>query len=125
MLIGQTIFSATTSATVYYSPWFPRGGNRGRMTCNVVAAMNVDDFKIVVESKNSESDDVVTGANTWTSGSITLTANSETSWKAGASVDSTDPGLLELVRFRYELKADSGALGRIHFRMLPPQWFTN
>lgn len=135
MIIGECIIAATDTLqetyTVYYSPWFPRGGNAATFVCEVIATTNIAEFLIDVQTKNSEQSDneqdTFSPAN-GASNSITLTSNTATKFTVGAALNSTaSNGILELVRFRYQIIADEGFSGRgfAHFRMLNPSWLTN
>ncbi len=38
MIIGQALLSDdSTTGDVYFSPWFPRGGNKAVMSCDLIA----------------------------------------------------------------------------------------
>ena len=125
MLIGQTIFGEDSAATDFYTPWFPRGGNRAIMTCNLLNDMNLSTLTIFVQTKNSEqSDDEASEPVGWSQAITAGTSN--TSWDAGAALsDTTNAGFKELVRFRMSIRASSGNIALAHIRMLQPQWFTN
>ena len=127
MIIGQALLSQdSTSGNVYYSPWFPRGGNKAVFSCEVIASANttsdIDTFHVQVQTKNAEDSDkdsVDLGSAT----SITLgTDENITSFQAGASLSSTDQGFKELVRFQYTVRAKASGLAWVHFRMLNPSW---
>lgn len=129
MPIGQTLRAPTSATEVtYFSPWFSRGGNKCTLTCDVIASDGLTHFKIAVQTKNSEQSDKDQSTFVPQSGgatTMTLTTNSQTRWQVGANLDSANNGFLELVRFKYQVKADSGKHGWVHFRMLDPQWLTN
>ena len=130
MIIGETLFSEDSAdGDTYFSPWFPRGGNLMACTCEVIqvaAGANISAFTIQVQTKNKDQSDMSAASLLSTAQSITLTAGSYTKFNAGASLDSTtDQGVLELVRFCYKVKAQSGKLAWVHFRMLNPSWLSN
>lgn len=128
MHIGQVLIAAESAISNYYSPWFPRGGNGAKMACQVIADGGLDDFSILVQTKNSEDDDAAAVA-FGTAQTITRgTAYKVTAWDVGTTVDGTGAGMKELVRFKYIVEGPTtpgSIMGWVHFRMLAPQWLTN
>lgn len=132
MLLGQTLCGIDDTTVAFYSPWFPRGGNLAKFTCQVFASADIsgggEAFKITVETKNvDDSDkDVVTPQG---GGLQTITLASPpvlTTWEVGANLSSGNTGFLELVRFKYWLISETSDVEPwVHFRMLNPIWLTN
>lgn len=134
MLLGQTLRAVTGNGTltsVYWSPWMPRLGTKAVFGCNHIASAGLDSFKIVVETKRSEDDNRAdsieeVGASAAT---ITLTADSVTTFERGNKLDgsdgSTDYGFRDLIRFKYIVKSSVDVRGWVHFRMLDPSWETD
>ena len=79
MIIGETLF-AKDSGSTYYSPWFPRQGNRARFTCNYLTGNSVSSLSISVETKSSEEMDADADTAEGGTQTITQTAASDTSW---------------------------------------------
>jgi len=130
MIIGQTLVAQNESpANVYFSPWFPRGGNMATFTCDVIAvsaSADITSFAVEVETKNAEDGD--NDADSLIGGgghTITLTAGTPTTFSAGQPLDSASQGFKQLVRFRYELTAKASTTAYIHFRMLNPERYSN
>ena len=128
-LVGKFEQGEPDTIAVYYSPWFPRGGNRARFTCNIIDYDAMDYMKITVQTKTSDESD--SGASTvsgWEEdidldGGSPPAANSDVSWLAGAALNSTSSaGFEDLVRLKYELRSNAKD-GWVHFRMLATQWF--
>jgi hypothetical protein len=119
MFIGAPLL-ATTDATTYYTPWFPRGGDALQATIELLQASNIASISVYTETKNSE--DVDNDAKASSAHAMTST-NSGTieSWKPSAG---TWDGALELVRFKIVLSSSSG-LGFAAAQMLTPAWVTN
>jgi len=130
MIIGQSLFSQSTTGTVYFSPWFPRGGNAATFACEVIASADttadIDMFTIQVQTKNAEDSDM-SAVDVGTGASITLgTDEKVTNFEAGGKLSSaTDQGFKELVRFQYTVKAKTNGRAWVHFRMLNPAWLSN
>lgn len=83
-------------------------------------------FTIDVYTKNAEdSDKAPNVAGAIASQSITLTAGTRTQVEAGANLDSTSDGLLELVRLKYSVTGDTNVGGYVHFRILNMTWLYN
>ena len=127
MIIGQALLSQnSTTGNVYYSPWFPRGGNKAVFSCELIASADttndIDAFNIEVETKNAEDSDkdaVTLGS----ANSITLgTDENITSFESGAGLSSASQGFKELARFKYTVTAKANGLAWVHFRMLHPSW---
>lgn len=131
MILGQLLDGTPNTTTAYFSPWFPRGGNLAKFTCQVFASESLSGgsefFRILVQTKNSEDSDK--GAITpqgGTAQTMSLTALALTTWEVGANLSSANTGFLELVRFKYELvSATAGTEPWVHFRILNPVWLTN
>lgn len=126
MILGGLLIGKS-AATNYYSPWFPRGGNGAKMTCEVIADNGLDSFKILVETKNSDQgDNSATELNGPNGETITLgTVYNRHDFDVGDDVDGGTQGCLELVRFKYIVDGPASGIGWVHFRMLEPQWLTN
>ena len=93
-----------------FSPWFPRGGDTGAFTLEVVAISGAT-ITVSVFTKSSET--VGDGSNANAGVSLSLTAvNRDTDVWTGT--------LNELVRYRYVVSGETGDW--VLFRMLPPVW---
>lgn len=130
MIIGQLLDGNEDGSTTYYSPWFPRGGNRAVFACEVINTDQLLSFAVSVQTKNSESSDKDAGTfvpNNGANNAITLSAGTITTFTVGAALDDTaNNGFLELVRFVYTLYDETaGSRPWVHFRMLNPIWLTN
>lgn len=117
MIIGQHLAANTTDQGVqryYYTPWFPRGGNNGTFTLDVIDASPTASITVTVQTKNSEEVDpgVPIGS---LSVPATIAAGQHSSLLAGA---------LELVRFEILVTGDPVA-DWVHCRMLNVTWQTN
>ena len=123
MFIGEVLSGKTSGQAHYFSEWFPRRGNRARFTFNLVETDNLTELKVAIQTKNVEqSDDERVYATGGTNHPMTLSADSILSFTAGAALgDTSDAGLLELVRVQYIVTGH----GFGHIRALDPQWFTN
>ena len=117
MIIGTTLLAKSSSAaTVVYSPWFPRRGDAMTFVLDVISIDNAT-IDVSAYTKNSQSIDPGTAA------SGTSISETATTGTAPASARVND--LLEWVRFKYEVTADPGTDGFVHFRMREPSWETN
>lgn len=125
MIIGQTLhaLNGSPATTTYYTPWFSRGGNLLGVAADIIQFEDIDTFIVVVETKNSEQDDKAASA--LKTENITPSIGIH-KFKAGVVLSSGDPGVLELVRYRFDLSVTSSETdGWIHVRMLNPTWLTN
>lgn len=129
MLIGDSIHANSGETKTYYSPWFPRGGNGGNFSCQVIAQGHLASFEITVQTKNSEQPDA--SAHSYTAQVIAMNDYQVTTWfrgddtnASGVNPGSTAQGMLELVRFKYVVVGDLDA-GYAHFRMMVPAWLRN
>ena len=130
MILGQLLNGTPSTTTVFFSPWFPRGGNLAKFTCEVFASEGLgggsEFFRISVQTKNTEDSDKASitpqggGAQ-----NMTLTALALTTWEVGAGPSSANTGFLELVRFKYELVNTTGGEPWVHLRILNPVWLSN
>lgn len=130
MILGQLLDGVSATTTTYYSPWFPRGGNLAKFTCQVFAFDGLsgggEKLQIGVETKNSEESDKDAVLMSGTPVNITLTILASTTWEAGANLSSANPGFKELVRFKYQIVSTSeGAEPWVHIRVLNPVWLSN
>jgi hypothetical protein len=131
MILGQLLDGRPNATVTYFSPWFARGGNLAKFTCQVFALEALSGgsqgLKISVQTKNSEDSDkdAVTpqggGAQT-----MSLTPLDLTVWEVGANLGDVTVGFLELVRFKYQLISTTAATEPwVHFRVLNPAWLNN
>ena len=131
MLIGVTVFSQTTGGKIYFSPWFPRGGNSATFACEMIACADttndIDTFSVQVQTKNSEDADMDAVDLLVSPQAITLSTDEGiTSFNAGAKLSDTgNQGMKALVRFKYIVKAKNNGRAWVHFRMLNPAWRSN
>lgn len=127
MFDAQTIQKFGSGAdTVVYSPWFPRGGDYGVFTMEVVAigGSNSPTLAVGLVQKNSDEtgdgDPVPTG-----------TVNFERTSAGRTSVDFTAgmgagafAGFEQLVRYEFTLSGGaSNETSYVTFRMLAPVWY--
>jgi hypothetical protein len=131
MLIGVTIQSDSTGGDIYFSPWFPRGGNSAVFACEMIACADttndIDTFTVQVQTKNAEDSDMDAVDLLVSPQSIGLgTDEGVTSFSAGAKLSDTgNQGMKALVRFKYMVKAKADGRAWVHFRMLNPAWRSN
>lgn len=131
MIIGVTLHSQSTTGKVYFSPWFPRGGNSATFACEVIACADttndIDTFSIQVQTKNAEDSDLDAVDLLGSPQSITLgTDENITNFQAGAKLsDTVNQGMKALVRFKYIVKSKVNGRAWVHFRMLNPAWRSN
>lgn len=114
MIIGQTLMGSSSN---YFSPWFPRQGDRAVFSAQIVAISSTSTLTVVVETKNTEDTD--SAATQPANGTFSGTAASVISSGAASPV----AGLKELVRFKYAV--NDAASKFCHFRVLPPSWERN
>lgn len=130
MILGQLIVGIANTTVTYYSPWFTRGGNLAKFSCQVVAYDDLagsDKFQIGVETKNSEdSDKTVTTPQGGAAVAMTLSPLTIKTWQVGANLSSANVGFLELVRFKYQIvSVNANKEPWVHIRMLNPVWLSN
>ncbi len=119
MLIGQSLLAITSGDTVYYTPWFPRGGNALTVVVEVLRASGATTkFECQVQTKNQEDADSAA-----TSVGTAISVNSSTTQYKTTSARRTN-GCKELVRYAYSIRA-SGSPCWIHMRTNPPIWEPN
>lgn len=117
MLLGQTVIVPTT-ATTYYSPWYPRRGDAMRPAVQYFnKSGTISTFTCQVQTKNREDSDQ--SAVNLGSAVTVATASGGQVTVGGTNIT----GCLELVRFRYTLGAASTRW--VHFRGLDPLWMPN
>lgn len=118
-LIGTTLIYPT----VTYSPWFPRTGDAATFVLELLTTtiVSAGDFKVTVETKNTEQDDNIPAGQQTAFPSIQVPTSPTTVARTSKRVD----GLLELVRFKFEWATSLTAGTFAHFRMLPPMWEVN
>ena len=92
MIIGVNLRSDdSTNGDTYFSPWFPRSGNKAVFSCDLINAApsgNIDEFSVQVQTKNSEDSDKDAVDLLGTAQAVTITAGTITSFEAGAGLDS-------------------------------------
>jgi hypothetical protein len=113
MFPGQWIHADVADTTTLYSPWFPRGGDQGIFTYEVMVIIGGGAFSVDVLDKNTED----TGNGSSASASFAQVGTT-TFYKSGVISN-----LEELVRFRFVLAAETNA-ATVLFRMLAPTWFS-
>lgn len=108
---------AEQQPVLVYSPWFPREGDNGRFTLEVVA---ISEATITLEVFHKNTED--TGDGTAYGDATNILFDN----KSGRTTQEWT-GLKELVRFRYEVlphsEAPDGTVGWVLFRLLRPVWF--
>jgi hypothetical protein len=126
MYDAQTMLVQGNGNTSFYGPWFPRGGNYGIFSLEVVA-LGVDgtpNLRVTLMEKNAS--DAGNGQD----------VSGVTFERASVGIASTDysfdveasgfQGFEELIRYRYELVITGGsgsATNWVTFRMLSPSWY--
>jgi hypothetical protein len=129
MILGQLIRTVQGGTSTYYSPWFPRLGTRAVFACNPIGFAELEHFKIKVQTRKAEDDNLsATIKEVGTAETVSLgSADSVHTFARGNTIDGpgSGQGFLELVRFVYKVKSNSGNRGWVHFRMLNPGWLTN
>lgn len=127
MILGQLLDGIASTTSTYFSPWFPRGGNLAKFTCQVFEFDEIDKFQISVQTKNSEdSDKDATAPQGGSAQNMTLTQLALTTWEVGANLSSANAGFKELVRFKYEVVSLTASTEPwVHFRVLNPLWLSN
>jgi hypothetical protein len=113
MFPGHWIHAANGGTTTLYSPWFPRGGDEGVFTYELMVSEGGGTFSVDVLDKNTE--DTGDGV----SASASFSQVGSTDFHTSEPV----PKLEELVRFKYVLTTES-ADATVLFRMLAPTWFS-
>lgn len=120
--------STTTVTTTVFSPWFPRGGDYGLFTLEVIKFSDgsaSSSLKVEMTHKNSSDpgngDDIGSSANTINGDATTLrvTKNMDTNV-------SLFTGFKELVRYKFTFTRTSSTTDVSYwamFRMLPPVWY--
>ena len=126
MIIGETLAAPLQGYTgVYFSPWFPRGGNAAIFQFDMIVAYNMSSVTVDIETKNTEDDDK-DASSLKTETISSPSSGTRTRIEAGANLGaSATAGFKELVRYKYALAATSGRGGFIHYRMLTPAWLSN
>ncbi|MCC6268873.1 MAG: hypothetical protein IT300_14995, partial [Dehalococcoidia bacterium] len=119
MYDAQTLQCTDTTATTVYSPWFPRGGDYGIFTLELVSMSSTSanlSLSVQLVSKNtSETGD---GANVGSA--ISRTGSNG----AGRSQGDITAGFEELVRYKFTLQLSTGSgVNWAVFRMLAPVWY--
>ena len=119
MYDAQNLQCTDTAATVVYSPWFPRGGDYGLFTIELIAisgsSANLSLSTQLMHKNASETGDGVSVGS-----AIIRTAS------AGAGRYSSDitAGFKELVRYQFTLQLSSGSgTNWAVFRTLAPTWY--
>jgi len=116
--------NSANPSTVLFSPWFPRGGDYGIFTLEVVKMSGTTSaFKLKVEFVHKNTSDPGDGGSPIASTDITIDGSE------GATREQKDvtAGFKELVRYKYTLTTtDSPATTTTMwatFRMLAPVWY--
>lgn len=120
MFDSQTLQCTGTTATTVFSPWFPRGGDYGIFTLDLVAFSSSDgNFKFSVQLVQKNSSVTGNGANVGTA--IDRLGNAG----PGRSAGDITAGFEELVRYKFTLHFPSTGTGVnwVVFRMLAPVWY--
>lgn len=125
MLIGNSIRATVGAASIYYSPWFRRGGTRAIFACHMIANANAASFAIKAQTKKDFDQfqttlilDVGAGAAT-----IGLTADTVTTFKLGNALNGdATVGFNDMVRLVYTLTSTASNTAWAHFRMLNTSW---
>lgn len=107
MLIGETLMKKPSTAGVINGYWVPRGGDRGTFAIQILTGGGSDWTMKIQGKKSEEPDSSATdlGSATLTSGVVKLEIT----------------GCKELVRY-VVTHANNANAGRIHQRVLEPQW---
>ena len=126
MFDSQTIQMYGTASVDLYSPWFPRGGDYGLFTLEVMAFGGTSPTITVTLIQKNTSDpgngDPVPGNIT----TLTLSAvdRKTIDFKRGAGSTPFFQGFEELVRYKFTLSGGADSVTSwMTFRMLPPVWY--
>ena len=128
MFDSQTIQMQGTTSTVLYSPWFPRGGDYGIFTLELVGVggSGTPTLTIALLHKNASDPGDGDPAATGSGSTISRTTAGRTSLDLAAGTGGTSAmvGFKELVRYQFTI---SGGATNITswatFRMLAPVWY--
>ena len=123
MFFGQVLRAVTGDVSTYFSPWFARQGTRAVFACDYIASVELNFFKIQVQTKKQE-DDNESGVVKSVGALATMSAG-VTPFLRGNLIDASEAatqGFLDLIRFVYTVKSNSTKRGWVHFRMLDPTW---
>jgi hypothetical protein len=112
--IGQTILVPGNTSQDYYTPWFPRVADRAVFTYERIHA-TAPAIAVTVFHKEAEE----AGDEGASAGSFSTSALGSTNLYEASCSD-----LRELVRFKITIASDSSAVGILHYRFLPPTWYT-
>ncbi len=124
MFEAQLLNSPGGSLVEVYSPWFPREGDLGRFTLEVVDIDNNHvnaTMQLTVAAFTKNREDTGNGSNAIGATSIvrTTAGRSTSEW-----VSTSSTGFKELVRYKFTFQnAGEEGGGWVLFRMLPPAWF--
>ena len=119
MFDAQTLQCTDNAATTVFSPWFPRGGDYGIFTLELVSiSSNSANLSLAVQLVNKNSSETGNGDNIGSA--ITRTGSNG----AGRSQGDITAGFEELVRYKFTLQLSSGSgTNWAVFRMLAPVWY--
>jgi len=113
MWMNTQIVALNTSATVYYTPWFPKAADNAVFTLEKIQdTLATAPFKVEVLTKNREDE----GSAPWT---VVATINTALN---GNFYEANCTGLKELVRFQLTFTASAAGQGVV-YRILPPTWY--
>jgi hypothetical protein len=114
MWMNTEIIALSTSAKVYYTPWFPKGADNAVFTMERLEhTFGTSALAVTVYHKNREDEGSAPG-----SAVATFTNLSGTSF-----YEASCTGLKELVRFRLAFTASAVGQGVI-LRFLAPTWYS-
>jgi hypothetical protein len=106
------IVALNTSATTYYTPWFPRGADNAFFTLEKIQeTFGTTAFLVEAYSKNREDEGSAPGSLVGTFTTL-----------SGAFQEASCPALKELVRFVITFRASAVGQGVV-FRFLQPTWY--
>jgi len=121
MFDAQTIQMQGATATELYSPWFPRGGDYGLFTLEVVKMSETGSSLVLsVQMFHKNSDEPGNGLDV---GSAFTRDGSQVTGSPRVTSDIT-AGFEELVRYKFTLSRTGGSgTNWAVFRMLAPIWY--
>lgn len=111
-------------STVFYSPWFPRGGDYGIFTLEVAKMSDAaSTFSLKVEFVHKNTSDPGDGGNPISAMDITIAGNASV-WRAQKDVTT---GFKELIRYKFTLATTTTPAATTTmwatYRMLAPVWY--
>jgi hypothetical protein len=111
MYIGQFVMVGV----VTYSPWFPRGADKGTFLCELISKSATGTLDIDVQHKNRTDNDAAAAV----AGSFTQITST------GVATKEITAGFKELVRFKFTVGTGGATDDWVIFQMLDTAWRRN